>query len=113
MNGDAARGKRFSLIIGLYLVCKQLLNLILGFSASNVLMLLAAAAACWALYAGMKHMNTVVATLIVLNACICLPDNLRGLGLNIYLLYTLEGLADVVCGFALVLQQDVKAYFAK
>ena len=89
----AEAGKKWVFGIGLYLIVKSVLNLILGFSGANIVMLILAVAA------------------LVLMFLINLGGNLSNLGSQ--WIYLLEGLLDVGAAAVLVFEKNVKAFFGK
>lgn len=102
-------GKKWVLGICIYLVVKSILNLILGFSAGNVLSLLVAIVASVVLLRRVKYGQYIVAVYLVLIFLINLWSNVSNLSSN--WIYLLEGILDVGAAAILVFENDVKAFF--
>lgn len=77
----------------------QLLPLTFGF----------AALVCF-LYA-VKKSNIIIAVLLMVAACSNLPTNLKNIGWNMYLIYTIEGVIDMAAACTLAFYPEVRAYF--
>lgn len=103
-------GRKMVLIVGVYMVLKGILNLILGFSASNVVSLLFAVVLAAAMLKKIPYSQYVTAIFLALIFVVNLPGNLSNLGTN--WIYLIEGLLDVGAAAILVFHKDVKRYFA-
>ena len=103
-------GRKMVLVVGVYMVLKGILNLILGFSASNVVSLLFAVAMAAAMLKKVPYSQYVPAIFLALIFVVNLPGNLSNLGTN--WIYLIEGLLDVGAAAILVFHKDVKRYFA-
>lgn len=102
------KGQKICIGIALYLILKPVCNcLVLGGSLAPLVI---GIAALLLLYFGVRHSNTVIAVLLMLVACACLPDNIRNIGFNRYLIYLLEGIADMLCAVVLAFQPDVRKH---
>ena len=98
----AEAGKKWVFGIGLYLIVKSVLNLILGFSGANIVMLI---------LGRIPYIQYIVAVWLVLMFLINLGGNLSNLGSQ--WIYLLEGLLDVGAAAVLVFEKNVKAFFGK
>ena len=95
-------------VVGAYLCIKPIFNcLILGGDLKPLLYGVLGLIAMWS---GIRFSNLVTATLLVLVALTNLPQNLHCIGLNAYLIYTLEGVVDVLLSFLLVFHPAVRAH---
>lgn len=104
-------GRRMVFVVGAYMVLKGILNLILGFSASNVISLLFAVVLAFAMLKKIPCSQYVTAIFLVLIFVVNLPGNLSNLGKN--WIYLIEGLLDIGAAAILVFHKDVKDYFAR
>ena len=100
----AEAGKKWVFGIGLYLVVKSVLNLILGFSGANIVMLILAVAALVLMLGRIPYIQYIVAVWLVLMFLVNLGGNLSNL---------LEGLLDVGAAAVLVFEKNVRAFFGK
>lgn len=89
----AEAGKKWVFGIGLYLVVKSVLNLILGFSGANIVMLILAVAALVLMLGRIPYIQYIVAVWLVLMFLVNLGGNLSNLGSQ--WIYLLEGHLDV------------------
>ena len=116
-------GKKMITVVGAYMILKGILNLILGFSASNLVSLLFAAVLIFAmliagavsicvkmLMLGLFFTLVLSAIILALIFLVNLPANLSNLGSN--WIYLVEGLLDVGAAAILAFHKDVKDYFA-
>ena len=103
-------GRNIALFLGIYLVVKEIFNMIIGgFSLTGLLRSLLEAAA---LYTGLMYLNYVVAVVLLIVVVQHIGTNISNLGNDWrYVVYLLEGIADIVCAAAIVLQKDVKQHF--
>lgn len=104
-------GKQWVWIIGLYMIVKAVLNLVLGFSMENVLMLIVGAAALVLMLKRVPYINYIVAVFLALLFLAHIGDNLRNISGS--WLYLLEGLLDLGAAAILVFEKSTKAYFRK
>lgn len=102
-------GKKMVTIVSVYMVLKSLLNLILGFSFSNILTLIIAILLAAAMLRKIQYSQYVTVVLLVLLFLVNLPANITNIGQN--WIYLLEGILDVGAAAILVLHKDVKTYF--
>lgn len=103
--------KKWVFGIGLYLIVKSVLNLILGFSGANIVMLILAVAALVLMLGRIPYIQYIVAVWLVLMFLVNLGGNLSNLGSQ--WIYLLEGLLDVGAAAVLVFEKNVKAFFGK
>lgn len=104
-------GRKMVFVVGAYMVLKGILNLILGFSASNVVSLLFAAILVFAMLKKIPYSQYITAIFLALIFLVNLPGNLSNLGAN--WIYLIEGLLDVGAAAVLIFHKDVKNYFAR
>ncbi len=103
-----SRGQRIGLAAALYLCVKPVFNkLVLGGSLAPLALGLIAAAC---LYFGLKRSNLVLAALLMLVACANMPVNLKNIGLNMYLIYALEGGLDMLTALLLAFHPDIRSH---
>lgn len=102
-------GQKISLVIALYMIVKPVFNCILlgGSLAPLVLGIIAVVV----FYLGIKATNLVIAILLMLVACANFPNNIRNIGLNSYLFYTLEGVLDMLCAVVLAFHPEIRTHF--
>mgnify|MGYP004520144655 CR=1 FL=1 len=93
-------GRKWVFGIGLYLIIKGALNLILGFSMSNLVML-----------NRVPYINYIVAVFLALMFLMHVGNNISNLGSQ--WIYLLEGLLDLGAAAVLVFEKNVKAFFGK
>ena len=109
--GGNGRGQALSVGVAAYIAAKQILNMIIGgFSLTGLLILLFGIGAGICFLFGVKKSNLVVAVLMMLTACAYLPNNLKHIGCNVYLLYTAEGLLDMAGAMLLAFHQDIRSH---
>lgn len=104
-----AKGKQWAFIIGLYMIVKAVLNLILGFNVSNVMMLIVGVVALVLLLNRLPYINYIVAVFLALMFLLHVGENIRNISSN--WLYLLEGLLDIGAAAILVFEKNVKTYF--
>ncbi len=105
----AEKGRKFVMAFSIYLLAKQVLNIMLG---ESIFSLVLPAAISVFLYLNLwEYTNYAAAALITLVALRYLPDNLRGLPST--WLYLTEGILDIGVSAVLILSQDIRAYFNK
>lgn len=108
----AETGKNLATIVGIYMIAKAVLNVILGFSFVNILMILVAGAAFVLLYKRIPYCNYIVAAYLALGFIAHVGGNISNLSNGFrYWIYLAEGIIDVLAGVLLVFNKDVKAYF--
>ncbi len=101
-------GKKFSIVIGIYLVVKQIVNLVLGAKFTSLILPVVMAVL---LFMGIKYSNYGVACVLIVIAIAHIGTNLSNLGFNRYLLYVIEGIIDILSAVALCVNGSIKAYF--
>ncbi|WP_295214178.1 hypothetical protein [Ruminococcus sp.] len=107
----AETGKKWVFGIGLYLIVKSVLNLLLGFSASNLIMLIVSVVALVLMLSRVPYINYIVAVFLTIMFLMHVGNNISNFGSQ--WLYLLEGLLDVGAAAVLVFEKNVKAYFGK
>lgn len=107
----AETGKKWVFGIGLYLIVKSVLNLLLGFSASNLIMLIVSVVALVLMLSRVPYINYVVAVFLAIMFLMHVGNNISNFGSQ--WLYLLEGLLDVGAAAVLVFEKNVKAFFGR
>ena len=100
-------GRKWVFGIGLYLIIKGALNLILGFSMSNLVMLIVSVVALVLMLNRVPYINYIVALMFLMHV----GSNISNLGSQ--WIYLLEGLLDLGAAAVLVFEKNVKAFFGK
>ena len=101
------RGQILSIGTAVYIILKQIVNIIVGgFSGLNLLIMLFGAAAGVCFYLGVRKSNIAVAVVMMTVACAFLPDNLK----NFNLLYIIEGVLDMLGALLLVFHPDIRTH---
>lgn len=104
-----SKGQKISMAIAAYMIVKPVFNwLFLGGSIAPLALGLIAMV-CF--YFGVKWSNTVIAVLLMLVACANMPTNIKNIGFNMFLIYLLEGLIDMVCAVILAFHREVRQHF--
>ena len=88
-----------------------LLNLILGFSVSNIIMLIVGVVALVLMLNRVPYINYIVAVFLAIMFLTHIGANLSNLGSQ--WIYLLEGLLDLGAAAVLVFEKNVKAFFGK
>ncbi len=109
--GHSVNGRNLCAIIAGYMVVKQLLNLILGFSFMNIVWLVISAGLGFMLISSKKYMNIVTAVYLVVIVLVNLKGNLENFGFNSSLIYLAEAVLDVVCAWQLAANKDIRQFF--
>lgn len=104
------KGQMLGVAVGAYMIVKEILNAIMVGGSLNLYSLIIAIAAAAVLWFGVKYTNYVVAVILMLVACTHLPDNLRNIGLNAYLIYTIEGVIDMLAAVLLAFHPDIRQH---
>ncbi len=107
----AEQGRKWVFGIGVYLIVKAVLNLVLGFSGANVVMLIVSVVALILLIYRVPYINYIVAVWLALTFLLHLGDNLGNLSSN--WIYLLEGILDLGAAAVLAFEKNVKAFFGK
>ncbi len=107
----AETGKKWVVGIGLYLMVKSILNLFLGFSASNVVTLVVSLVIFVLLVQRVPYIQYIVAVYLALLFLAHIGTNITNFSSN--WIYVLEGLLDVGCAAVLVFEKNVKAFFRR
>ncbi len=98
--------KTIKLICG-WLVGKSVLNLILGFSLSNICMLVMFIAISVMLLAPIKYSNYITAVILGVVVLANFPTNIA----NAAIIYLIEAVVDIISIVALVGKKEVRDYF--
>ena len=101
-------GRKWVFGIGLYLIIKGALNLILGFSMSNLVMLIVSVVALVLMLNRVPYINYIVAVFLALMFLMHVGSNISS-----QWIYLLEGLLDLGAAAVLVFEKNVKAFFGK
>lgn len=109
--GHSVNGRNLCGLIGGYMILKGILNLILGFGFTNIIMLAVSAGLAFGLIISFKYMNFVTAGFLIGMVIAHLKDNISNIGLNVHLLYIAEAVIDVICAFKLVADKDIREHF--
>lgn len=107
----AETGKKWAFGVGLYLIVKSVLNLILGFSASNLIMLIVSVVALVLMLSRVPYINYIVAVFLAIMFLMHVGSNISNIGSQ--WLYLLEGILDVGAAAVLVFEKNVRAFFGK
>ena len=108
MSDPRSKGQKLCIGIALYLILKPVCNrLVLG---GSILPVVIGIAALFCLYFGVRRSNIVIAVLLMLGACAYLPENLRHIGFNRYLIYLAEGIADMLFAVVLAFHPDIRRH---
>ncbi|MGN1411398.1 MAG: hypothetical protein ACI4WH_02660 [Oscillospiraceae bacterium] len=106
--GNTETGKIYSVVMGIYIIVKAVLNMILGNGFSSLILPILMAIV---LFIGIKYGNYAIAIVLGITVLMHIGTNVSNLGLNRYLIYFIEGIIDIVCAILLVINKDIKAYF--
>ncbi|MBQ7187307.1 MAG: hypothetical protein IJR91_06715 [Ruminococcus sp.] len=109
--GHSVNGRNLCGLIAGYMVIKGILNLILSFGAANVLMLAVSAALGFGMLIRFRFMNLITAGFLTVMVIVHIKDNIANIGLNVYIVYLVEAVIDLVCAFKLVTDQDIREWF--
>lgn len=111
MRTNNIQGRKFVVIIGIYLIAKAILNMIIGdFKVFSIAEDLLVPVICFiALFSGLEYLNIAVAVVIAIPV-------LRNMYYNIIhlpstLIYLAEAVIDVGAVLLLVIQKDIKEHF--
>ncbi|SDB12690.1 hypothetical protein SAMN02910317_00592 [Ruminococcaceae bacterium FB2012] len=109
--GHSVNGRNLCGLIAGYMVIKGILNLILGFSGFNVMMLAVSAGLGFGMLIRFRYMNYITAAFLFVMVVIHIKDNITNIGLNVHIVYLIEAVIDVVCAFKLVADRDIREWF--
>lgn len=104
-------GKKWVLGIGAYLIVKSVLNLILGFSGANLVMLIVSVVALILMLYRVPYINYIVAVWLALTFLLHVGSNISNFSSQ--WIYLLEGILDLGAAAVLVFEKNVKDYFGK
>ena len=105
--GHQVNGRNLVGLIGVYFIIKGIVNLVLGFSFSNIVMLALFAVLAYLMLQKKPMTNYITAALLVVIVLIHIKDNI----VNFRVIYLAEAAIDCVCAFTLVANKDVREFF--
>lgn len=108
MKTNSEKGRKFVVIIGVYLIAKTVLNMIIG-GGFSILDLISPVILFLAMFSGLEYLNYAVAVIIAVPVLKNMLYNITHLPSS--LIYLIEAFADVGAILLLVIQNDVKAHF--
>lgn len=107
MNTNNETGRKYVVLVGMYLLIKFVLNIFVGgFSFGGLIF---AVVAALAMFSGLQYLNYVVAGLLAFGVARHLGYNLTHLPGT--LIYLIEGVIDIGAAVLLIVQNDVKEHF--
>ncbi|MBQ7046935.1 MAG: hypothetical protein IJN85_04245 [Oscillospiraceae bacterium] len=111
MTTNNESGRMVAIIIGVYLVCKELINMFIGLLGGGfgITGLITAAILAVVLFLGIKYTNYVVAVILAIVVLTNLGNNISNIGDN--LLYLIEGIIDIICAVIICIMPNVKEHF--
>ncbi|MDE5569934.1 MAG: hypothetical protein K2I82_04690 [Ruminococcus sp.] len=111
MRTNNIQGRKFVVIIGIYLIAKAILNMFLGgFLYFNIVADLIVPVICFvAMYSGLEYLNIAVAVIIGLPVLRNMLYNITHLPSS--LIYLIEAVIDTGAIIMLVVQKDIKEHF--
>ncbi len=109
--GHSVNGRNLCGLIAGYMLIKGILNLILGFSFMNILILAVSVGLSFGMISSVKHLNKVTALFLAVMVVLNIKDNISNIGFNVHLVYLAEAVIDVFCAFQLVANQDIREFF--
>ncbi|MDE6789289.1 MAG: hypothetical protein K2J47_08230 [Ruminococcus sp.] len=111
MRTNNIQGRKFVVIIGIYLIAKAVLNMFLGgFNIFNIVADLIVPVICFvAMYSGLEYLNIAVAVIIGLPVLRNMLYNITHLPSS--LIYLIEAVIDTGAIIMLVVQKDIKEHF--
>lgn len=102
-------GRKIVSGIGWWLVVKAALNLVLGFSMGNAIILLVTSVIVYMFRLGVPYLNYIAAFLLAIVVVKNLPYNIT----HFQILYLAEAVIDVICIVILITNQEVKKHFER
>lgn len=102
-------GKKLSVLIGIWLMIKGVLNLLLGFGIGNLISLVVAVVFAYVLYIGMPYSNYIIGALVAIVVIKNLPYNL----FHLQIIYLAEAVVDAYCVFMLFVNANIKVHCSK
>ena len=90
-------GGKWMSLIGAYMILKGIINLILGFSAGNVVTLIISAALAFLIIKGVPYMNYVTGAYLVVMSLMHIVPNIKGH----HWFYLAEGIIDLIAAVIL------------
>lgn len=107
MNTNNETGRKYVVLIGMYLLIKFVLNIFVG--GFNFGTLIFAIVAFVAMFSGLQYLNYVVAGLLAFGFAKHLGYNVTHLPGS--LIYLIEGIIDIGAAILLVINNDIKEHF--
>ncbi len=107
MNTNNETGRKYVVLIGMYLLIKFVLNIFVG--GFNFGTLIFAIVAFVAMFSGLQYLNYVVAGLLAFGFAKHLGYNVTHLPGS--LIYLIEGIIDIGAAILLVMNNDIKEHF--
>ena len=101
-------GRKYVVLIGLYMLLKVVLNLFCGGGFSFVDLIFAIVASA-VMFCGLEYSNYAVAGILAIVAIVHLPGNFGDLPKSI--VFLLEGFVDIGAAVLLVMNNDIKEHF--
>ncbi|MBR1749539.1 MAG: hypothetical protein IJ740_01475 [Ruminococcus sp.] len=105
--GHQVNGRNLVGLAGLWFIVKGVLNLILGFSFTNIVTLAVFVFLAYLMLQKKPTINIVTAIALVAIVLIHIKDNI----VNFRILYLAEAAVDVVVAYILVFNKDVREFF--
>ncbi len=102
-------GRKWVVGIGAYLIIKSVLNLLLGFGVSNLVMLLVSIVALVLMLHRVPYISYIVAAFLLIQFLVHIGSNISNIGSQ--WLYLLEGILDLGAAAVLVFEKNVRAFF--
>lgn len=102
-------GKKLATCVGVWMVIKNIINLVLGFSVRNLIGLVAAAVVVYILNLGIPYANYIIAAVMAIVVIKNLPYNIS----HVQILYLAEAVIDVIGICILVANQEVREHFKR
>lgn len=115
MNTNNPSGRNIAIIIGVWFIVKEVLNIFIG-GGINFVYLLFAVAAVVLCFLGIKYTNYAVAAIAAVIVLVNIGGNIKGLfditSMFRSMIYLVEGLVDIACAAALCIAPSVKEHFS-
>lgn len=102
-------GRKWVVGIGAYLIIKSVLNLLLGFGMSNLVMLLVSVVALVLMLHRVPYISYIVAAFLLILFLLHIGSNISNIGSQ--WLYLLEGILDLDAAAVLIFEKNVRVFF--
>lgn len=102
-------GRKIATCVGIWLVIKNIINLVLGFSVGNLISLIAAAAVVYIFNLGIPYANYIIAAVMAIVVIKNLPYNIS----HVQILYLAEAVIDVIGIYILAANREVREHFKR